>query len=226
MMVRLCRETRCPVHIVHLSAADALPVIRSAKAEGLPFTVETCPHYLTFAAEDIPDGATQFKCCPPVRSRENREALWAAIADGTIDMVVSDHSPCTPHLKLLEQGDFLDAWGGIAALQFGVAVMWTDLRSRGFDLEMLVRLMCERPAGLAGLHGQKGRIATGYDADITVFDPEGEFTVTPGIIEHRHKLTPYDGMNLFGKVAVTYCGGRKVFEDGKFAVPAGRLIKT
>jgi allantoinase len=226
MMVRLCRETRCPVHIVHLSAADALPVIRSAKAEGLPFTVETCPHYLTFAAEDIPDGATQFKCCPPVRSRENREALWAAIADGTIDMVVSDHSPCTPHLKLQEQGDFLGAWGGIAALQFGLAVMWTDLRSRGSDLEMLVRLMCERPAGLAGLHGQKGRIATGYDADITVFDPEEEFTVTPGIIQHRHKLTPYDGMNLFGKVAVTYCGGRQVFKEGKFAVPAGRLIKT
>lgn len=226
MMVRLCREARCRVHIVHLSAAEALPVIHSAKAEGLPFSVETCPHYLTFAAEDIPDGATQFKCCPPVRSRENREQLWAAIADGTIDMVVSDHSPCTPHLKLLEQGDFLDAWGGIAALQFGLAVTWTNLRSRGFEVGTLARLMCERPARLASLGGRKGKIAAGYDADLVVWDPDGEFTVTPGIIEHRHKLTPYDGMRLSGKVAVTYSGGWKVFEDGEFPSPSGRLIKT
>lgn len=222
MMVRLCRETGCRVHIVHLSAADALPLIRVAKAEGLPFTVETCPHYLTFAAEDIPDGATQFKCCPPVRSRANREALWQAIADGTIDMVVSDHSPCTPHLKLLEQGDFLNAWGGIAALQFGLPVMWTNLRSRGFDLETLVRLMCERPAKLAGLDHRKGRIAPGYAADLSVWDPDSEFTVTAGIIQHRHKLTPYDGMMLSGKVAVTYCGGQKVFEGGEFTEPSGR----
>ncbi len=130
MMIRLCRETGCRVHIVHLSSSDALPMIRAAKDEGLPITVETCPHYLTFAAEDIVDGATHFKCCPPVRERENRELLWEAIADGTIDMVVSDHSPCTPALKLLERGDFMDAWGGISALQFGLPVMWTNLRAR------------------------------------------------------------------------------------------------
>jgi len=144
MMIGLCRETGCRVHIVHLSSSDALPMIREAKAEGLPLTVETCPHYLTFAAEDIVDGATHFKCCPPVRERENRELLWAAIADGTIDMVVSDHSPCTPALKLLERGDFLDAWGGISALQFGLPVMWTNLAERGLGLNDLTRLMSER----------------------------------------------------------------------------------
>ena len=225
MMVRLCRETGCRVHIVHLSAAEALPVLRAAKAEGLPITVETCPHYLTFAAEDIPDGATQFKCCPPVRSRENREKLWQAIADGTIDMVVSDHSPCTPALKLLEQGDFLDAWGGISALQFGLPVMWTNLRNRGLEIADLTRLMCERTAAFPGLGSQKGSIDSGNDADLVVWDPDAAFTITRDLIQHRHKLTPYDGMELFGRVAVTYSGGRRVFENGHFpSQPAGRLI--
>jgi len=225
MMVRLCRETGCRVHIVHLSAAEALPVIRAAKAEGLPLTAETCPHYLTFAAEDIPYGATQFKCCPPVRSRENREELWEAIADGTIDLVISDHSPCTPHLKLIERGDFLDAWGGIAALQFGLPVMWTNLKKRSFAIDSLARLMCEGPARLAGLDDRKGKLVAGFDADVVVWDPEATFTVTKDIIQHRHKLTPYDGMELFGKVAVTYSGGRRVFDNGQFpAPPNGRLI--
>ncbi|MFL6375416.1 MAG: allantoinase AllB [Pyrinomonadaceae bacterium] len=225
LMVRLCRETGCRVHIVHHSAAEALPVLRAARSEGLPITAETCPHYLTFAAEEIPDGATQFKCCPPVRSRENREKLWQAIADGTLDMVVSDHSPCTPHLKLIEQGDFLDAWGGIAALQFGLAVMWTNLKERGFAITDLVRLMCHGPAKLAGLDERKGTLGPGYDADIVVWDPDARFTVTPDIIQHRHKLTPYDGMELSGKVAVTYSGGRRVYENGGFsAPPAGQLI--
>jgi allantoinase len=225
IMVRLCRETGCRVHIVHLSAADALPVIRAAKGEGLPITVETCPHYLTFAAEGIAAGATQFKCCPPVRSRENRETLWEAIADRTIDMVVSDHSPCTPHLKLLETGDFLEAWGGIAALQFGLPVMWTNLKERGFGVSDLVRLMCERPAMLAGLDESKGALPSGCDADLVVWDPDETFTVTPNIIQHRHKLTPYEGMELFGKVAVTYSGGRRVYKGGQFiATPAARLI--
>jgi allantoinase len=225
MMVRLCRETGCRVHIVHLSAAEALPVLRAAKAERLPITVETCPHYLTFAAEEIPDGATQFKCCPPVRSRENREKLWEAVAEGTIDMIVSDHSPCTPHLKLIEQGDFLDAWGGIAALQFGLPVMWTNLKKRGFEIPDLARLMCERTAGLADLGGRKGRLAAGSDADVVVWDPDATFTITPELIQHRHKLTPYDGMELFGKVAVTYSGGRRIFDDGRFpSEPRGRLF--
>jgi len=153
-------------------------MLRAAKAAGLPLTVETCPHYLTFAAEDIPDGATQFKCCPPVRERKNREELWQAISDGTIDMVVSDHSPCIPALKLQESGDFLAAWGGIAALQFGLPVMWTNMRQRGFGIADLARLMCEGPAHLASIGRQIGRIEAGRDADLVIFDPDQEFTVT------------------------------------------------
>ena len=201
-------------------------MLRAAKAEGLPLTVETCPHYLTFAAEEIADGATHFKCCPPVRERENREKLWEAVADGTIDMVVSDHSPCIPALKLQESGDFMDAWGGIAALQFGLPVMWTNLKSRGFGLADLTRLMSAQPAKLAGLNDRKGKLAAGYDADIVIWNPESEFKVVPEIIEHRHKLTPYSGMELFGVIDTTYVGGRKVFEkNGKFHdPPSGKLL--
>ena len=215
-MVRLCRETGCRVHIVHHSSSDALPMLRAARSEGLPLTVETCPHYLTFAAEEIADGATHFKCCPPVRERENREKLWEAVADGTIDMVVSDHSPCTPALKLQETGDFLDAWGGIAALQFGLPVMWTNLKARGFGIADLTRLMSAAPAKLVGLDNRKGKLASGHDADIVIWNPEKEFTVVPGIIQHRHKLTPYSGMELLGVVEATYVCGRKVFENGQF----------
>ena len=225
LMIRLCRETGCRVHIVHHSSSDALPMLRAAKARGLPLTVETCPHYLTFAAEEIADGATHFKCCPPVRERENREKLWGAIADGTIDMVVSDHSPCTPALKLLDAGDFMDAWGGIAALQFGLPVMWTNLRSRGFDLTDLTRLMSAAPAKLAGLDNRKGKLAAGYAADIVIWDPEKQFKVVPEIIQHRHKLTPYSGMKLFGVVEMTFVQGRKVYENGEFIeLKLGELI--
>ncbi|MEO6050737.1 MAG: amidohydrolase family protein, partial [Pyrinomonadaceae bacterium] len=206
----------CRIHIVHHSSSDALPMLRAAKAEGLPLTVETCPHYLTFAAEEIADGATHFKCCPPVRERENREKLWEAVSDGTIDMIVSDHSPCTPALKLKESGDFLDAWGGISALQFGLPVMWTNLRVRGFGLSDLTRLMSAQSAKLAGLDNQKGKLAAGYDADIVIWNPEEKFTVVPGLIQHRHKLTPYSGMELFGKIEATFIRGQKVFEKGQF----------
>ena len=200
-------------------------MLRSAKAEGLPLTVETCPHYLTFAAEEIADGATHFKCCPPVRERENREKLWEAIADGTIDMVVSDHSPCTPALKLQESGDFMDAWGGIAALQFGLPVMWTNLSKRGFGISDLTRLMSEQPAELAGLDNRKGRLVAGFDADIVVWDPEAEFTVIPAIIEHRHKLTPYSGMDLRGVVTMTYVNGKNVYKDSEFeSVQVGKSL--
>ena len=227
LMIRLCRETGCRVHIVHHSSSDALQDLRSAKAEGLPLTVETCPHYLTFAAEEIADGATHFKCCPPVRERENREKLWEAVADGTIDMVVSDHSPCTPALKLQDSGDFMDAWGGIAALQFGLPVMWTNLKVRGFGLADLTRLMSVRPAKLAGLADSKGKLAAGFDADIVIWNPEREFRVVPEIIEHRHKLTPYSGMELFGVIDATYVGGRKVFEkNGKFHDPPSAKLLT
>lgn len=225
LMLRLCRETGCRIHIVHHSSSDALPMLREARAEGLPLTVETCPHYLTFAAEEIADGATHFKCCPPVRERENREKLWEAVTDGTIDMVVSDHSPCTPALKLLETGDFMDAWGGIAALQFGLPVMWTNLRSRGFAIEDLTRLMSAKPAKLARLDHRKGSLAAGYDADIIIWNPEEKFEVVPDIIEHRHKLTPYSGMELFGKIEATYVGSEKVFEEAQFTeLKSGKLL--
>ena len=216
LMIRLCRETGCRVHIVHHSSSDACAMLRAARLEGLPLTVETCPHYLTFAAEEVPDGATHFKCCPPVRERENREKLWEAIADGTIDMVVSDHSPCTPALKLQESGNFMDAWGGIAALQFGLPVMWTNLKSRGFGLADLTRLMSAAPAKLAGLDNRKGKLAAGYDADIIVWNPEREFKVVPAIIQHRHKLTPYSGMDLLGVVEMTYLSGKKIYQEPAF----------
>ncbi len=225
LMIRLCRETGARVHIVHHSSSDVLPLLKAAKAEGLPLTVETCPHYLTFAAEEIPDGATQFKCCPPVRERENREKLWAALADGTIDMIVSDHSPCTPNLKLLETGDFLEAWGGIAALQFSLPAIWTQIQSRGFGLRELTRWMSAAPAKLAGLDNHKGRIAAGFDADFIIFEPEKEFTVVPEIIEFKNKLTPYAGMNLRGVVRTTFVRGVKVYENGQFPVkPSGALL--
>jgi allantoinase len=225
LMIRLCRETGARVHIVHHSSSDSLGLFRSAKAEGLPVTVETCPHYLTFAAEDIADGATHFKCCPPVRERENREMLWQAVADGTIDMIVSDHSPCTPALKRMDSGDFMEAWGGISALQFGLPVMWTNFRSRGFGLEDLARLMCEAPANLAGLDRRKGKLAAGFDADIIVWDPDAAFTVDPELVYHRHKLTPYFGMDLYGRVEAIYLRGNSVFEDGKIRSGAnGELI--
>lgn len=224
LVIRLSRETGCRTHIVHLSSAEALPMLREAKRDGVPITVETCPHYLTFAAEDIPDGATHYKCCPPVRERANREKLWDAIADGTIDMVVSDHSPCTPALKLQESGDFLDAWGGISALQFGLPVMWTNLKARGHNIADLSRLMSERPARFAGLEHRKGLIAEGFDADLVAWDPEARFTVRPDLVYHRHKLTPYSGMELLGRVEATYIRGTKVFVNGKFLAPAGELI--
>jgi len=226
LMIRLCRETEARVHIVHHSSSDVLPLLKAAKAEGLPLTVETCPHYLTFAAEEIPNGATHFKCCPPVRERENRERLWAALAEGVIDMVVSDHSPCTPALKLTEKGDFLDAWGGIAALQFSLPVMWTELQKRGFGLGELTRWMSAAPAKLAGLNERKGRLAVGCDADIVIWQPEKEFKVVPEIIQHRHKLTPYAGMNLRGVVEATYLRGTKVYERGRFAENATGALLT
>ncbi len=225
LMISLCRETGARVHIVHHSSADVLPLLKSAREEGLPITVETCPHYLTFAAEEIPDGATHFKCCPPVRERENREQLWAALADGVIDMVVSDHSPCTPALKLGETGDFLGAWGGIAALQFSLPVIWTQLQKRGFGLRELTRWMSAAPARLAGLDKRKGRLEIGYDADIVIWNPEKEFQVVPEIIQHRHKLTPYSGMSLRGVVEIAYVRGTKVYENGEFvASPIGKLL--
>lgn len=217
LMAGLCRETGARVHIVHHSSSGSLDLLRRARSAGLPISVETCPHYLTFAAEDIGDGNTHFKCCPPVRERENREKLWEAVADGTIDMIVSDHSPCIPELKMRDAGDFLEAWGGISALQFSLPVMWTNLKRRGFELTDLVRLMSEAPAKLARLDNRKGKLGPGFDADIVVWDQDERFTVAPDLIEHRHKVTPYEGMELVGRIRRTFVRGTEVYANGVFA---------
>ena len=216
LMLRLCRETGARVHIVHHSSADSLGLLREAKAGALPFTAETCPHYLTFAAEDVPDGATEFKCCPPIRERENREQLWGALADGSIDMIVSDHSPCPPEMKRRQEGDFLKAWGGISSLQFRLPAVWTEAGPRGHTFRDLARWLSQEPAKLAGLAASKGSIARGRDADFVLFDPEAEFRVTPETNEHRHKLTPYEGRVLKGEVVATFLRGEKIYERGRF----------
>lgn len=214
MMIDLCRRHRCPTHIVHLSCADALPAILAARNEGLPFTAETCPHYLTLCAESIPDGDPRYKCAPPIREAENRERLWRGLDQGVIDFIVSDHSPCTPSLKLLESGDVKNAWGGIAGLQFGLPLVWTEARERGFGPDRVAAWMSERTAAFVGLEATKGKIQAGMDADLVVWDPERGFQLEAGMVRHRHKVTPYLGRNLFGKVHRTYLRGNLVFQDG------------
>src|SRR5205085_17940 len=184
--------------------SNSLPALSEAKRDGVPITVETCPHYLAFAAEEIPDGATQFKCCPPIRERENCEKLWGALREGLIDMVVSDHSPCPPEMKLGKTGDFLQAWGGISSLQLRLPVMWTLMRERDFSISDLVGLLAHAPARLVGLQKKKGRIAEGFDADLVIWNPDEEFSVEPAMLHHRHKLTPYSGKSLRGKVEATF----------------------
>ena len=223
LMIRMCREYRCRVHIVHLSAAEALPAIRRARDERLPLTVETCPHYLYFAAEQIPGGATQYKCAPPIRVAANREKLWQALREGAIDLVATDHSPCAPVLKCCEEGDFRKAWGGIASLSLALPLMWTSARERGCEVTDLVQWMAERPAELAGLSSRKGRIAPGCDADFVVFDPDAEWTVQPEDLHFRHAVCPYLGEALRGRVKTTILRGKPVFQDGRFAPdPRGR----
>jgi allantoinase len=206
------RTTGRRVHILHLSAAGALPLIAAARAEGVRVTAETCPHYLTLDAAAIPDGATEFKCCPPIRDAANADALWRALADGLITCVVSDHSPCTPELKRRDTGDFAAAWGGIASVQLGLPVVWTAARDRGHSPADVVDWMARRPADLVGLAG-KGRIAPGADADLVAFDPEATFTVDPHRLLHRHAVTPYAGKRLHGVVRATWLRGRRVTND-------------
>ncbi len=225
LLVRLCRETGCRVHIVHVASAEVLPVLRRAREEGLPITAETCPHYLTFAAEEIPDGAVAFKCAPPIRSRENRERLWEALREGVIDLIATDHSPCPPAMKKLDAGDFRGAWGGIASLQLALPAVWTEARRRGFTLEHLAEWLCAAPARLAGLSGRKGRIAPGYDADFVVWDPDASFVVDAERLYHRHKITPYAGRTLSGVVRRTLLRGETIFQDGEIVgPPGGRLL--
>lgn len=217
LMIRLCREFSFPLHIVHLVTAQALDDLRQARAEGLPVTVETCPHYLHFSAEEISDGSTLHKCAPPIRNAENREQLWEALRSGAIDLIATDHSPCPPEMKRTEEGNFATAWGGIAGVSVALPVVWTGLRARNFSLSDLARLMSQKPAELAGLTGKKGRIAEGYDADFTVFDPNAEITVNEKHLHTRHPISPYVGEHLFGTVTATYLRGRSVFEDGRFS---------
>ena len=224
-----------PVHVLHLSSASALPALAAARSAGVPISAETCPHYLTLAAEEIPPGGTSFKCCPPIRGRDNGAALWAGLAAGTVDCVVSDHSPCPPALK--GGGDFGTAWGGIASLQLGLPVVWTAARARGVPLADVVRWMAERPARLVGLAGDasqpspasrtgpasnpcKGRIEVAAAADLVSFAPDTEFTVDPASLRHRHPITPYAGARLFGVVRRTWLAGRPVDDQ-----PAGRLLQ-
>ena len=209
MIVRLMKECPTPVHIVHLSSAQSLDPVREAKVDGLPITVETCPHYLTFAAEDIPDGATEYKCAPPIRSREEREALWTALIDGDIDLIASDHSPCPPAMKGTS-GDFFGSWGGIASLQLALPAVWTGARRRGAGPEAIAKWMCENTARIAGLGETKGRIAVAHDADLVIWEPDESFDVEPARLSHRHSVTPYAGMTLHGRVTATWLAGNRI----------------
>ncbi|MQM25401.1 allantoinase AllB [Glycomyces sp. NEAU-7082] len=217
-VIDAARMTRARVHILHLSAAGALEQIHRARLDGIAITAETCPHYLALAAERIPDGATAFKCCPPIRGDANRDALWAGLADGRIDFVVSDHSPSPPAMKT---GDFATSWGGIASLQIGLPVVWTEARARGHALADVARWMSRGPADFAGLR-RKGRIAAGADADLVAFDPEREWTVRAADLLHRHPVTPYDGRRLTGDVVATWLRGKRIDTE---AAPRGRQLK-
>lgn len=217
LVKKLCKEFNCRVHIVHLSSSEALPMVVAAKSEKLPLTAETCPHYLTFAAEDIPNGDTRFKCAPPIREKENANLLWKALGEGTLDFVVSDHSPCTPQLKMMEEGDFDKAWGGIASLQFGLPAVWTFAKAKGHTLQDVSKWMSEKTARFAGLGEQKGRIARGYDADLVFLDAEETFVVEKKNVHHKHKETPHEGRRFYGVVKKTFLRGEKIFDDGNFS---------
>ena len=223
LLLSLCREFGFRLHIVHLATGKALDLLKRSKSEGLPVTVETCPHYLYFSAEQIPDGATLCKCAPPVRSAANREQLWKALGEGVIDLVATDHSPCPPAMKRVADGDFRAAWGGISSLSTALPVMWTEASRRGFSLGDIARWMAERPAQLAGCSRRKGRIAVGCDADFVVFDPDAEFTLTEDRLYYRHPLSPYAGRRLRGVVRHTFLRGRCIFSEGRFpGHPGGR----
>jgi allantoinase len=225
MIIGLCREFGTRVHIVHLSAAESLPMIEAARRKGLPLTVETCPHYLSFCAEEIRDGHTIFKCAPPIRGRANSEALWRALRAGLIDLIATDHSPCPPSMK--PDGDFFAAWGGIASLELSLAAVWTGAAAHGHAMTDVARWLCAAPAALAGLAHRKGALAEGFDADLVVWDPDATFVVDPLRLQQRHKRTPYAGLLLKGAVHETYVRGRLVYGEGAAGpatAPAGELL--
>jgi allantoinase len=225
LLLLLCQEYKFRLHIVHLSASSALAELCAARSAGLPVSVETCPHYLHFCAEEISDGATLLKCAPPIRSRENRERLWQGLKDRIIDLVATDHSPCPPAMKRLEERDFSTAWGGIASLSMALPVMWTEASRRGFTLTDIIRWMSEQPAQLAGCGSSKGRIAEGCDADFVIFEPETEFIVAEDRLHYRYPVSPYMGEKLRGVVKATYLRGQPVYSAGKLCGhPRGREI--
>lgn len=219
LIIQLCRAYHCRTHIVHLSSAEAIPQILAAKEEGLPLSVETCPQYLFFNAEEIPDGDTRFKCAPPIREKANNTRLWQALKGGVIDFIATDHSPAPPEIKELESGNFKKAWGGIAGLQFLLSATWTVAKQNGSSLEDIVNWLSARPAQFLGLEKKKGKIEIGYDADLVVWNPDESFVVEEKTILHRHKITPYMGKKLFGKVKATYVDGIKVFNGRTFTKP-------
>ncbi|XP_053633609.1 allantoinase [Cherax quadricarinatus] len=225
-IISLCEETKVRCHIVHLSGSKNLPMIRRAQERGVPLSVETCYHYLTLSAEEIPDHATQYKCCPPIREAENQCQLWEALRDGTIQQVVSDHSPCTPDLKQPGKMNFKDAWGGISSLQFGLSVFWTGAQARGFTLQDVVKCMSLAPATQASLQQRKGALRVGLDADFVIWDPTETFTINESMILHRNKLTPYLGKTVRGKVYKTVLRGNVIYDRGNFctAVPRGKFV--
>ncbi|MFJ9811748.1 allantoinase AllB [Streptomyces sp. NPDC101158] len=220
-LIDQARRLRARVHVLHLSSSDALPLIAAAKAEGVQITVESCPHFLTLTSEEVPDGATEFKCCPPIREAANQDLLWQGLADGTIDCIVSDHSPSTADLKT---PDFASAWGGISSLQLGLPAIWTEARRRGYDLTDVVRWMSEGPARLAGL-ARKGAIEAGRDADFAVVDPDATFTVDPAELQHRNRVTAYAGKTLYGVVTSTWLRGERIADRGTLGEPSGRLLE-
>jgi len=223
-LIQLARESGLRVHVVHASAVETVELVAAARAEGVRITVETCPHYLTFAAGEIPAGATEYKCAPPIREARQREALWEALADGRLDAVVSDHSPAPPDMKRRDEGDFLESWGGIASLQLRLPAVWTEARVREHAPERLAEWLCAGPARLAGL-GRKGAIAPGRDADLVLWRPETEFVVDESMLRHRHRLTPWLGRTLAGVVEATYLRGERVYARGAADPPArGRLL--
>jgi allantoinase len=226
LMISLCREFRFRLHIVHLATSKALDLLRAAKSEGLPVSVETCPHYLHLASENIPDGRTLFKCAPPIRGRENCEKLWQGLREGVLDLVATDHSPCSPEMKRLGERNFRTAWGGISSLSLALPVMWTEASGRGFKLADIARWMAEAPARLAGCDSHKGRIDKDFDADFVVFEPEAEFVATEDRLFYRHAVSPYLGERLRGVVKATYLRGNCVFADGEYPLePSGRELR-
>jgi allantoinase len=227
LLIRLADEFRTPVHVVHLSSAGALPLLKDARSRGVPITVETCPHYLWFAAEEIPDGATEFKCAPPIRGKANRDALWRALDEGLIDMVATDHSPCLPKMKQRPEGRWDLAWGGIASLGLALPIMWTGMAQRGVSiddgLKRIAALLAAKPAQLAGMEGVKGTISPGCDADFAVFDPSEAWKVSEADLRFRHSVSPYLGVELRGRVRETWLRGEPVFSQKGFAgMPRGK----